>query len=150
MLDSDLARIYGVPTKRLNEQVKRNASRFPSDFMFQMTEAEYGSLRSQTATSKKGRGGRRFLPFVFTEHGAVMLATVVDSPVAINASIQVVRAFIRLRQMLSSHTELARKLAALEGKYDQQFKAVFEAIRQLMTPPPEPHRRRIGLHSEDD
>jgi hypothetical protein len=150
MLDSDLAEIYGVTTKRLNEQVRRNVDRFPKDFMFQLIDFEYESLRSQFATSKKGRGGRRFLPYVFTEHGAIMLTTVLDSPVAINASIEVVRAFSRLRKMLSTNAELGRKLTELEEMYDQQFKVVFEAIHQLMLPPPNQGRRRIGIQSDNE
>ncbi len=148
MLDSDLARIYGVTTKRLNEQARRNIDRFPEDFMFQLTEIEEDILRSQIATSSEDWGGRRYRPFVFTEHGAVMLASVLNSPIAVSASVQVVRAFIRLRQLLSSHIELSKKLDALEGKYDGQFRIVFDAIRQLMTSPEIP-RRRIGISSKD-
>ncbi len=148
LLDEDLAILCGVTTKRLNEQVKRNRDRFPGDFMFQLTEEEWGVLRSQIATSKKGRGGRRSLPHVFTEHGAVMLASVLNSPVAVHASIQVVRAFIRLRELLSTHKQLARKLNELEGKYDKQFAAVFDAIRQLMTPP-KTKQRPIGFREEN-
>jgi len=149
MLDSDLAKIYGVSTKHLNQQVKRNLERFPQDFMFQLTEIEEEYLRSQFVTSKPGRGGRRYLPYVFTEHGALMLANVLNSSTAVAASIQVVRAFIRLRQMMISHTELAQKLEALEKKYDSQFKVVFDALKQLMTLPPETPKRRIGFHSEE-
>jgi len=148
LLDSDLAKIYGVTTKRLNEQVRRNIDRFPEDFMFQLSEIEGESLRSQFATSKTGRGGRQYKSFVFTEHGAVMLASVLNSPVAVNASIQVVRAFINLREIISSHIELSQKLASLEVKYDGQFKIVFDAIRQLMTPP-DPPRRKIGIRQDD-
>jgi len=139
ILDSDLARLYGVTTARLNEQVKRNLDRFPLDFMFQLTKDEWVSLISQIATSKSGRGGRRKLPSAFTEHGAVMAANALNSPVAVRASIAVVRAFVRLRQLLVSHEELARKLDALEKKFekhDVQFRVVFDAIRQLMVPPP--------------
>jgi hypothetical protein len=145
MLDADLAELYGVSTKRLNEQVKRNRDRFPSDFMFQLNDEETGFLKSQVATSNRVRGGRRTLPNVFTEHGAVMLASVLNSTVAVSASIQVVRAFVRLREMLATHKELAEKLEALEKKYDQQFKIVFEAIRSLMEPPDEPPREPIGF-----
>jgi len=144
MLDSDLAKLYGVTTKRLNEQVKRNVYRFPEDFMFQLTKEETESLRSQFATSKTGRGGRRTLPYVFTEHGAVMLANVLNSPTAVQASIQVVRAFIRLREMLITHADLARRLDELEKKYDKQFAVVFEAIRALMSPP-QKETKRIGF-----
>ena len=145
MLDSDLAALYGVETKRLNEQVRRNLTRFPPDFMFQLTAQETESLRSQIATSKEGRGGRRYPPFAFTEYGALMLANVLNSERAAQASVQVVRAFVRLRQMLASNSELARKLEGLEKKYDHQFKVVFDAIRQLMSPV-EPKRSEIGFH----
>lgn len=148
ILDSDLAEIYGVSTKRFNEQVKRNAERFPDDFMFTLTWEEYEdlksqsgtlnteALRSQNATSKPGRGGRRYLPFVFTEHGALMAANVLNSPRAVEASVQVVRAFVRMRNMLASNAELSKKIESLEKKYDGQFKAVFDAIKKLMMPPP--------------
>ena len=117
MLDADLARLYGVTTKRFNEQVKRNVRRFPADFMFQLTQEEYADLKSQIATSSAtGHGGRRHLPYVFTEHGAIMAANVLNSPRAVQMSIIVVRAFIRLRQMLLSNAELAKKLDALEAK----------------------------------
>lgn len=132
ILDQDIAELYGVSTKRLNEQVRRNQSRFPEDFMFQLTREEFSILRSQFATSSWG--GRRYPPNAFTEHGAVMLAGVLNSPIAVEASIQVVRAFVRLRTMLASHKELARKLSELESRYDKQFQVVFEAIRQLMAP----------------
>jgi phage regulator Rha-like protein len=145
MLDSDLAELYGVETKALNRAVKRNASRFPHDFMFQLTAEEVLSLRCQTGTSKEGRGGRRYLPYVFTEHGALMLANVLNSERAAQTSVQVVRAFVRLRQMLATNAELARKVEALEKKYDAQFKVVFDAIRQLMFPPDKP-KREIGFH----
>jgi hypothetical protein len=151
MLDSDLARIYGVSTARLNQQVKRNRGRFPDDFMFQLNSDEHERLMLQTATSKTGRGGRRNLPFVFTEHGAIMLATVLNSPVAVRASIQVVRAFVRLREMLVAHKELAEKLAELEGKlegHDHAIQNLFEAIRQLLNPPETPPRR-IGFHVKE-
>lgn len=147
LLDSDLARIYGVTTKYLNQQVRRNLDRFPSDFMFQLTEVEEESLRSQFATSKT-YGGRRTRHYVFTEHGTVMLASVLNSVVAVNASIQVTRAFINLRQMLSSQVELARKLDLLERKYDHQFKVVFDAIRELTLIPDRP-RKRIGIRQDD-
>lgn len=148
ILDTDLAKIYGVSTKRLNEQVRRNLDRFPDDFMFQLSETTGESLRSQFATSKIGRGGRRYLPYVFTEHGALMLANILNSPTAVASSIQVVRAFINLRQMLSSQAELARKLDLLERKYDHQFKVVFDAIRELTLIPEQP-RKRIGIKQDD-
>jgi len=148
MLDSDLAELYGVSTKVLNQAVKRNAARFPADFCFRLTvnEAkEAHPLRSQFVTSNAGRGGRRYLPYAFTEHGALMLANVMNSPRAERTSVQIVRAFIRLRQMLASNAELARRLGALERKYDAQFKVVLGAIRQLMSPP-QVQRREIGFH----
>jgi len=145
MLDSDLAELYGVETKALNRAVRRNSGRFPLDFMFQLTSEEAESLRCQTGTSNKGRGGRRYLPYAFTEHGALMLANVLSSERAAQTSVQVVRAFVRLRQMLASNAELSRKLASLEQKYDAQFKVVFDAIRQLMSPPAKP-KREIGFH----
>ena len=148
MLDSELAEIYGVETKILNQAVKRNASRFPSDFMFQMTHVELANLRSQIVTSSL-YGGRRYLPYAFTEHGALMLANVLNSERAAQTSVQVVRAFVKLRQMLASNAELARKLAAMEKKYDAQFKVVFDAIRQLMSPPEKP-KREIGFHVKHD
>lgn len=144
MLDSDLAKLYGVPTFRFNEQVRRNLQRFPEDFMFQLTKDEHRSLISQFAISKIGRGGRRFLPYVFTEHGALMAANVLKSEKAVEASIYVVRAFAKLREMIASHKDLARRLAELEKKYDAQFKVVFDAIRQLMEPV-KPKPRRIGF-----
>jgi phage regulator Rha-like protein len=144
MLDSDLAEIYQVETKMLNRAVKRNLARFPEDFMFQLTPEEAEPLRFQFGTSNTRRGGRRYLPYVFTEHGAVMLASVLNSSTAVAASIQVVRAFVRLRQMLSENAELSHRLDQLEKKYDAQFKVVFDAIRQLMQPPA-PKRRPIGF-----
>ena len=148
MLDSELAEIYGVKTKRLNEQVRRNLKRFPTDFMFQLTAEEWDSLRSQIATLKRGEH-RKYLPNAFTEHGALMLANVLNSERAAQTSVMVVRAFVRLRQLLSSNAELARKLEALEKKYDAQFKVVFDAIRQLMSPPAKP-KREIGFHVKYD
>ena len=144
MLDSDLARLYRVTTKRLNEQVRRNIARFPGDFMFQLTLEEVESLRSQSATSNKGRGGRRYAPLVFTEQGIAMLSTVLNSERAIHVNIEIMRAFVRLREMLATHKDLARKLDAMEKKYDAQFKVVFDAIRQLMSSP-EPGKRKIGF-----
>lgn len=138
ILDADLAKLYGVSTKRLNEQVKRNRDRFPEDFVFQLTideAAHYQRSRSQIATLKRGQNIKH-LPHAFTEHGALMAANVLASQTAVAVSVQVVRAFLRLRQMLSSNADLARRLAELEGKYDHQFKVVFDAIRQLMAPVP--------------
>jgi len=151
MLDTDLADLYGVTVKRLNEQVKRNFNRFPQDFMFQMNEEEYQSLRSHFATLKIGRGHhRKYLPYVFTEHGTIMLANVLNSPISVQASIQVVRAFVKLRQILSTHKELAHKLIELERKienHDEEIHTIFEAIRQLMIPP-EPTKKQIGFGRE--
>ena len=149
MLDSDLAELYGVETRILNQAVKRNIGRFPADFMFQLSPKEVEALRSQIVISNEGRGGRRYLPYAFTEHGALMLANVLNSERAAQTSVQVVRAFVRLRQMLASNAELARKLEAMEKKYDRRFKIVFDAIRQLMSPP-EPKRREIGFHVKYD
>jgi hypothetical protein len=134
LLDRDLAAVYGVVLKRLNEQVKRNEARFPDDFMFRLTLQEAQALlasRSQVATLKRG-ANVKYAPYAFTEHGAVMLASVLDSPVAVAASIQVVRAFVRLRALVAAHDELATKLDALERTFDHQFRVVFDAIRQLM------------------
>lgn len=147
MLDADLARLYGVTTARLNQQVKRNMERFPEDFMFRLTREEFQSLMLQTATSNRKRGGRRKIPYVFSEHGAVMLASVLNSPVAVRASIRVVRAFVRLREMLASNQELAQKLAELERRqesHDIAIRNLFQTIRQLLTPQ-ESGRRKIGF-----
>lgn len=135
MLDRDLAALYGVETGALNRAVKRNLLRFPSDFMFQLTAEEFDILRCQIGISKKSPGGRRFLPFVFTEQGVAMLSSVLNSERAVMVNIEIMRAFVRPRQMLSSNVELARRLDELESKYDKQFKIVFDAIRQLMAPP---------------
>jgi hypothetical protein len=148
MLDSDLAAIYGVSTMRLNEQLRRNLKRFPSDFAFQLTRQEFTALISQFAISKKGRGGRRTLPWVFTEHGAIMLASVLNSDIAVEASIRVVRAFVRLREIVSANAELAAKFAQLERRlesHDEAIAQLFAAIRQLLTLAPE-KKREIGFH----
>ena len=147
ILDADLAALYGVAVKRLNEQVRRNTDRFPEDFVFQLSEPEWKALRSQFATSK-GRGGRRYLPYAFTEHGAIMAANVLNSAQAIQMSVAVVRAFVRLRRMALSVEALARKVDQLERRYDKQFQVVFDAVRRLMSPPPEPPRKRIGFGPE--
>lgn len=143
LLDTDLAAIYGVAVKRLNQQVTRNQDRFPEDFCFQLTEPEWRSLRLQNATLKRGQH-RKYMPYVFTEHGAIMAATVLNSPQAVHMSVAVVRAFVKLRRMALSVEALARKVAALEQKYDANFRDVFQAILQLMTPP-DPPRRKIGF-----
>jgi hypothetical protein len=138
MLDEDLAAIYGVATRRFNEQIKRNLDRFPDDFMFRLSKEEAESLRSQIATSKQGRGGRRYLPYAFTEHGAIMAANVLNSERAVEMSVYIVRAFIRLREMLASHKELAVKFAELERKlstHDRQIIEIVKVIKQLMAPP---------------
>src|ERR1700689_616813 len=147
ILDADIAKLYGVPVKRLNEQVKRNQERFPSDFMFQLTEKEHAALRSQIATSKKSRGGRRYTPYAFTEHGAIMAATVLNSERAVQMSVFVVRAFVRLREMLATNRRLASKIAELESRldtYDFVIQDLIGAIKELMSPKPPP-RRRIGF-----
>lgn len=146
MLDRDLALLYGVETKVLNRAVRRNFQRFPSDFMFQLTAEEAEILRCQIGTSKKGRGGRRYLPYVFTEQGVAMLSSVLNSELAILVNIEIMRAFVKLRQMLASNVELSRRLDELESKYDKQFRGVFDAIRQLMAPPTS-GRKRIGFRS---
>ncbi len=143
MIDEDLARLYGVPTKRLNEQVKRNRERFPDDFMFQLNKAEFANLKSHFATASWG--GRRTAPFAFTEHGALMAANVLKSPRAAEVSIQVVRTFMRLRRLIASNAELARKLDAMEKKYDKKFQDVFATIRQLMLPPDKKSKRTMGF-----
>jgi hypothetical protein len=163
IVDADLAALYGVETRRLNEQVRRNPDRFPADFMFQLTAEEMGALMSQSATSKPGRGGRRKLPLVFTEHGALMAATVLNSPRAVEVSLYVVRAFVRLREALSANKDLAAKLAELEKKTEAlalkhnalasntraQLHQVFEAIRELMRPPEPLRKRPIGFVTDD-
>jgi ORF6N domain. len=149
MLDSDLAALYGVETKVLVQAVKRNIERFPEDFMFQLNREEARLLRSQTVTLEMGRGRySKYPPYAFTEQGVAMLSSVLRSPRAVQVNIEIMRAFIRLRQILTSHAELARKLDEMEKKYDAQFQEVFEAIRQLMIPP-EPKRRSIGFQTGD-
>ncbi len=145
LLDQDLAQLYGVETKVFNQAVKRNLERFPDDFMFQLSVEEFDNLRSQIVTSSWG--GRRTAPYAFTEQGVAMLSSVLRSPRAVAVNIEIMRAFVRLRQMLASHAELAERLNDLEKKYDQQFRVVFDAIRQLMTPPPGPKKPPIGFHS---
>ncbi len=153
IIDADLAALYGVPTKRLNEQVRRNVERFPADFMFALDQDEWEALRSQFATLKTGRGQhRKYLPCAFTEHGAIMAATVLNSPRAVEVSIYVVRAFVQLRELLAGHKELAKRLDQLEARMerklmtqDQAIAGILDAIRQLMAPPPEPKRRPIGF-----
>ena len=160
MLDSDLAAIYQVSTKRLNQQLRRNRSRFPADFAFQLTVEELTNLRLQFATSSltsqittsKKHGGRRYLPWVFTEHGAIMLASILNSDVAVQASVRVVRAFVRFREMVAGNAGLAAKLVELERRldsHDESIANLFQAIRQLLTPPTKP-KREIGFHVRED
>lgn len=149
LLDADLAALYEVETKALNRAVKRNAERFPADFMFQLTEEETAAaLRYQSDTSKPSHGGRRYRPYAFTEQGVAMLSSVLHSTRAVQVNIEIMRTFVRLRQMLQANADLAHKLAALERKYDRQFKAVFDAIRELMDPPKQ-SGKRIGFGARD-
>ncbi len=145
ILSSDLAELYGVPPKVLVQAVKRNIDRFPRDFMFQLNLQEVRNLKSQFVTSSWG-GLRRAMPYAFTEEGVAMLSSVLRSRRAVQVTIEIMRAFVRLRRLLASHKDLARKLAELERKYDAQFKVVFDAIRELMTPVP-PKPRRIGFRA---
>jgi hypothetical protein len=166
IVDADLAALYDVQTKRFNEAVKRNLAKFPADFMFTLTAEEFEALRSQFATSNDqspGRGGRRYAPRVFTEHGALMAATILNSPRAVEVSVYVVRAFVKLRELVGSHRELARRLDELEQKTEalamshdtfsrntrHQLKQVFDALRELMTPP-DPPKRPIGFVTPED
>ena len=149
LLDRDLAELYGVKAIALRQQVRRNQARFPDDFMFQLTAEEAEALVSQNVIpSRRSLGG--FLPYAFTQEGVAMLSSVLRSERAVLVNIDIMRAFVRLRELLASHVELARRLDELEKKYDAQFRIVFEAIRDLMTPPPSPPRRRIGFHARDD
>jgi phage regulator Rha-like protein len=147
MLDSDLAELYKVETRTLIQAVKRNINRFPSDFMFQLNYQEVASLRSQIVISKTGRGGRRYQPYVFTEQGVAMLSSVLNSERAIEVNIHIMRAFVKLREMIASHKDLAKRLDELEKKYDEQFRVIFDAIRELMKPP-ETKRKKIGFRRE--
>ncbi len=145
MLDKDLATLYQVETKALVQAVQRNRNRFPPDFMFQLSVQEFTALRSQIVTSK-GRGGRRTAPYAFTEHGVAMLSSVLRSERAVEINIEVIRAFVKLRQLVASNAELAIRLSHLEQRYDSQFKVVFDAIRQLMSDGTQvPPKRRIGF-----
>jgi hypothetical protein len=156
MLDEDLAELYGVETRRLVEQVKRNIERFPSDFMFQLSKEEAAALRSQSATPR-GRGGRRYAPYVFTEQGVAMLSGVLRSETAVTVNIAIMRAFVELRRAATSYTAIERRLTDLEretaerlGKHDEQLLDIFKALRQLISPPPRPKRRvGFGLPEED-
>lgn len=151
VLDEDLAAVYGVSTKRLNEQIKRNLERFPEDFLFQLSDQEVGDLRSQFATSKASRGGRRYRPYAFTEHGAVMAANVLNSPIAIQASVVVVRAFIKLREAFLDQADLKRRLVEIErrvakgfSEHDQELREIRFLISELQKPEP-PKKNRLGF-----
>lgn len=148
MLDHDLASLYGVMTGHLVERVKRNLGRFPRDFMFQLSDREFTNLRSQIAISSWG--GRRSPPYAFTEQGVAMLSSVLGSERAVAVNIEIVRTFVRLRRLMLSHEELAKKLMELETRYDHQFKLVFDAIREMMAPDPPPKRQRIGFGPHED
>jgi hypothetical protein len=148
LLDADLAALYGVETRRLNEQVRRNLARFPAEFMFQLTDQELGRLMSQFATSKPGRGGLRKRPLAFTEHGALMAATVLNSPAAIEVSILVIRAFVGMRETIRADAKFQKRLSELESKvgtHDRSIGQIVQALRQLTAPPDVPKRRRIGF-----
>ncbi len=145
MLDADLANLYAVETKNLTRQVRRNKDRFPEDFMFQLTANEV--LRCQFGTSNEGRGGRRYLPYAFTEQGVSMLSSVLNSKRAIQVNIQIMRAFAQLREILQNHKDLWKKIEEMEKKYDDHFKIVFDALRELLTPPEKP-RRQMGFHTQ--
>ena len=147
ILDTDLAELYGVTVKRLNEQVKRNRGRFPGDFLFQVSAGEQKALRSQIATSNSGQGGRRYLPYAFTEHGAIMAATVLNSERAVEMSVFVVRAFVRMREALATNQQIMAKLCELEQRleiHDADIERLIEAIKELMEPP-DPKHRKIGF-----
>jgi len=147
MLDRDLASLYGVETKMLNRAVKRNIERFPPDFMFQITEEEFENLRFHFGTPRWG--GQRYRPYAFTENGVAMLSSVLNSDRAIQVNIQIMRTFTKIREMIASHKDLAKRLDELERKYDKQFRVVFEAIRQLMIPP-ESKRKKIGFLRDEE
>ena len=148
MLDSDIAVLYGVETRIVGRAVARHPERFPTDFMFQLTNEEFRRLRSQFGISNT-RGGRRYLPYVFTEHGVAMLSSVLNSPRAIEVNIEIMRAFVRLRHATTSTEALSRRVDALEQQYDGQFQMVFEAIDQLMAPPPhQPEKRKLGFRED--
>jgi hypothetical protein len=147
MLDNDLAELYGVATKVLLQAVKRNEKRFPSDFAFQMENQDVVVLRSQFVTSSWGHGGRRYRPYVFTEQGVAMLSSVLNSDRAIEVNIQIMRAFVKLREMIAAHKDLSKKLAELESKYDSQFRVIFDAIRAFVAEP-EQKVKKIGFIKE--
>ncbi len=149
MIDSDLAQLYGVVTKNLNKAIVRNMGRFPEDFMFQLSPEEARSLRFQIGTSNKGRGGRRYLPYAFTQEGVAMLSAVLNSPRAIQTSVLIMRAFIKLREMIANNELIRQKIEALEKKYDRhdgQLKNIFDALRELLEPPKTPNKKPVGFH----
>ena len=153
ILDADLAQLYGVLTKQFNRGVKRNQERFPEDFMFQLTKEEGEVLRFQSGTSKSGAGGRRYLPYVFTEHGALMAASVLNSQRAVEVSVFVMRAFVQLRDLLSTHKTLAKHSGELEKRiagHDKDIAQIINTIHRLLEPPPEPKKRSIGFHTSAD
>ncbi|HTV56556.1 MAG TPA: ORF6N domain-containing protein [Terriglobia bacterium] len=150
MLDRDLAQLYSVETRTLNQAVRRNIRRFPPDFMFHMTQQEFAEWRSQIVMSKTEKMGLRRRPLVFTEQGVAMLSSVLGSDRAIDVNIAIMRAFVRLRELMATHKELARKIEELEQKYDAQFSEVFHAIRKLMEPAPVPPKRRIGFSISEE
>lgn len=149
LLDNSLAALYAVETRALIQAVQRNKDRFPSDFMFQLTSREFNNLKSQTVISSSNWGGRRSAPYAFTEQGVAMLSSILRSQRAVRVNIEIMRAFVRLRQLLSTNQELAKRLDELEKKYDDQFREVFDAIRELMAPPDHP-KRRLGFSGERD
>ena len=147
ILDSDLAVLYEVSTKRLNEQIKRNADRFPDEFAFQLSKKEFSNLRSQSATSRF-HGGRRYPPYAFTEHGVLMAATVLNSPRAVTVSIALIKAFVRLRQLLAANESVAKRLTGVESTlltHDAALRDIYQRIQPLLLPPPEPPRKKIGF-----
>ena len=153
ILDTDLARLYGVQTFRLNEAVKRNRDRFPGDFLFQLTPLERDGLTSQFAMSKAGRGGRRTLPFAFTEHGALMAATVLNSPRAVAMSLYIIRAFVKMREDLAANAAILRRLAEIDKTlliHDAALREIYQKLRPLLEPPPAPPKPEIGFHVKED
>ena len=153
MLDSDLARFFGVTTKALNQTLQRNLERFPSDFAFVLTRVEFAALRSQIVTSNIGRGGRRSMPWAFTEHGVIMVASLLNSPIAVEASVRIVRTFVRMRELIVANLELSRRLEQVEqrmDKTDEHLSALFAAIRRLLDAPPSPEDREMGFHIRED
>jgi hypothetical protein len=153
ILDTDLASLYGVETRALVQAVKRNADRFPEDFLFQLTPAEAAALRSQIVISKTGRGGRRYLPYAFTEHGALMAATVLNSPRAVAMSLYIIRAFVKMREDLAANAAILRRLAEIDKTlllHDSALREIFQQLRPLLQPPPAPPKPEIGFHVKED